>query len=546
MADAVDDPRTPSIRLSRDEFRLLARAIAEVAGAESADDVLFRIGRRLGEAEALRLDPDAGRAVRMRAGLDRLGRLGLGTVQVDELEVDGDSCRVAGHVVDPLEAGLASRGGAPTGEACGLTVGFLTGLTAEVTGQDVVCSPFHCQSECSLCGCRFEIRPAHAGEVLEVGAEAPSGSARFFLGSLGRGIAEGDISLDALLEHTSDAIILLDLEDVVRFWNQGAEDLFQYPRADVVGRPAGFILPDDLREQGELGWIRERLAAGDTLRNYVTRRVRRDGTELSVSLTRMVLRDSRGSAIGSTAVIRDITEQKRTEEELGRARTLAMFGELASKIAHEVKNPLAGIYAAVQLLARDCDEDDPRREIFDDVSKEIHRMDETVQELLNFARPVPPRPRPTDLRSFVLDLLEALRHQPQLEPHRIEVAIQEELVVGCDTRLAGQILSNLVLNAGQAMERPGQIRISARPVDGMARVAVADTGPGIPSDQLENIFEPFFTTRTRGTGLGLCIARKNVEAHGGRLVVRSDPGNGAVFEFTLPLAEGPHPSSRGA
>jgi PAS domain S-box-containing protein len=315
--------------------------------------------------------------------------------------------------------------------------------------------------------------------------------------------------------------------------------MFGYTRTEVVGRPAGSILPEDLREQDELGWIRERLARGENLENHVTRRVRRDGTELDVSLTRTVLRDSQGKAVGSTAVIRDITEQKRTEAELGHALTLAMVGELAAKIAHEVKNPLAGIYAAIQLLARGCEPEDPRRQVFDDVSQEVRRLDETVQELLNFARPTPPKPRATDLRSFVRDLLESLRHQPQLAAHAVEVDIEEELVVSCDTRLLGQVFSNLVLNAGQAMERPGRIRIVARRDGERSRVEVRDTGPGIDAERLESIFEPFFTTRARGTGLGLCIARKNVEAHGGLLAARSEPGAGAVFEFTLPLAEGP-------
>ena len=531
----LPEPSYGDIAISTADVRFLVQAVREAAGARAAEDVLFRIGRRFGETQAAHLGSLADDEARLRSGFARLPRLGLGDVSVADLELREDGCRITGMLFDAIEAGL-SPSGEDHGGACGLTLGFLTGLVAATTGHDVVCRPVGGPIQGSRARCRFEIHPAHAGEP-EGGDAAPSGSARFFLGSMGRGIAESDISLDALLEKTTDAIILLDGQDVIRFWNRGAEELFQYPRAEVVGRPAGFILPTDLRHTDELGWIRQRLARGESLENHVTRRIRRDGSEVHVSLTRTPLRDSHGKTVGSTAVIRDITSQRRTEAELARARTLAVVGELAAKIAHEVKNPLAGIHAAVQAVARGFDETDPRREVFDDVSKEIHRLDETVQDLLSFARPVPLKPRPTNLRTFLADLLETLLHQPQLEPHRIELGVPGGLVVEADPRLLGQVFNNLVLNAAQAMEQPGEIRIGARPgPEGKVTVEVADTGPGIPEEELESVFEPFFTTRVRGTGLGLSIARKNVQAHEGILTVRSEPGEGAVFTLTLPLA----------
>jgi PAS domain S-box-containing protein len=524
--------------LSYGEFALLTRAISEVAGPAGADDVLFRVGRRWGEAEAGLVGAESNSTEeRLREGLAKLQQLGLGRVVIDQLVLGttADS-RLVGHVLDPLEAAAPHAQAGHKGPACGLTVGFVTGLTAGLSGLDFVCSPFHCSQDCGLCGCGFEIRPAQGG-LPEPGDPAPAGSARFFLGSMGRGMAEADLSLGDLLEGTSDAVILLDKDHVIRFWNQGAETMFQYPRDDVIGEPAGFILPQDLRERDELGEIQELLAQGGSLNNFVTRRVRRDGTELWVSLTRSLLHDSAGATIGSTAVIRDITEQKRVETELGRARSLAMIGELAAKIAHEVKNPLAGIYTAVQLLARDHDADDPKREIFDNVSQEIHRLDETIGDLLSFARPVPPKPTPTDLRSFLGDLSESLKRQPQIQPHRLDVAIREGLVVGIDARLMVQVFSNLILNAGQAMQEPGTIHITARPSNGRVEVEVADEGPGISAEQLEQIFEPFYTTKTRGTGLGLCIAAKNVAAHGGRLEADSPQAGGARFRFSLPFVE---------
>jgi PAS domain S-box-containing protein len=540
MVDGESEGEVPLeryLRLGRRDLSLLTQAIAEAAGSSGAEDVLFRVGRRWGSAEADTAGEGASAEERVRATLRKLPRLGLGTVTLDELRIDvpGADCRLVGHVLDPLEQ--ARPGGLPgsSGATCGLTVGFITGVTAALTGLDVVCSPFGCPADCNHCGCSFEIRPALAEDPAPAEAEAPSGSARFFLTSMGRGFTESDISLSALLEHTSDAIILLGEDDVIRFWNRGAETLFQYPRDEVVGRRAGFILPPDLLESDELGRLRRQLAQGESIKNYVTRRIRRDGTELWVSLTRTVLYDSAGDAIGSTAVLRDITEQKRTEDELTQSRALAMVGELASKVAHEVKNPLAGVYAAIQLLDRHCDEADPRHEIFAEVQRNLRRLDRTIEELLNFARPAPPKPHPTDLESFVRDTIEALKRRPEVAVHHIDIDIAAGTIVDCDTHLLGQVIDNLVLNAGQAMADPGSIRISAQIEGERVQVEVRDSGPGIPDEHLASIFDPFVTTKARGTGLGLSIARKNVEVHGGELEV-GDADRGAVFTFSLPRA----------
>ena len=542
--------RREHVPLSTEELHALRRSIAEVAGPDAADEVLFQVGRRWGEREAARLrglESDV-RSVLVR-GFHSLDELGLGQVSLEQLVLEPESadCRVVGTVLDAAELRVLSEAGAAEGTVCGLTVGFLTGLTAGVTGLDVVCSPFHCTHECDHRGCRFEIAPAHRLEAAGQGRRAPSGSARFFLGSMGKTLAEGDISLDDLVENSADAVILIDGADRIRFWNRGAEQMFGWTREEVVGRRVGFVVPPDLIESDELGMLRRRLESSGTIHNFVTRRIRKDGTQLWVSLTRTVLHDSQGCVVGSTATIRDITEQRRNEEELYRARGLALIGELSAKIAHEIKNPLAGIYAAVQLLSRDFPPGDPRRVIFDDVGGEIRRLDDTVQDLLRFARPLPPHPRPTGLRNFVLDLLEPLRRLPELQPHALRVDVPEGALVDVDPRLMGQVLTNLVLNAAQAMVAPGTICVRSTCQGGRVAIDVTDTGPGIPPAQRAEVFEPFYTTKTRGTGLGLPIALKNVQAHRGTLELVPGEGPGAHFRITLPqLCEPLAPSGSAA
>ena len=357
---------------------------------------------------------------------------------------------------------------------------------------------------------------------------------RFLLRSIGGGIADKDIDLDDLVENTTDAVILIDADNVISFWNRGAERMFQYSREEVLGQKVGFIVPRHLMDSRELEWLQRKIDQEGSIHNHVTQRVRKDGRELWVSLNRTALHDTDGQVIGSTATIRDITEHRRTEEELYRSRSLAIVGELAARVAHEIKNPLAGIYGALQLLARDLEPDDPRKEVFDNMGSEVRRLDETAQDLLRFARPVPPKPMPMELCSFVAALVDHLERQPEVREHDIQVDIDEGTIVPLDHRLLEQVIVNLVLNAAQAMDSPGTIRIGASRRGSKVAIEVSDTGPGIPHDQLNTIFDPFFTTKARGTGLGLAVARKNVEAHGGTIEAENEDGGGARFVITLP------------
>jgi PAS domain S-box-containing protein len=365
--------------------------------------------------------------------------------------------------------------------------------------------------------------------------DAPDGSARFFLASVGRTLGGADISLADLVEHSADAVIFIDLANVIRYWNRGAEAMFQYPREETLGRKVGFLLPRDLLESDELGQIQQVLARDGSLSNYVTRRVRKDGAERWVSLTRSVLHDSRGAAIGSTAVFRDITEQRRTEEELFRARGLAVVGEISTNLAHEIKNRLAGIYAATQLLARSLAPGDPRLAVFHDVGQEIKKLDETAKDLLRFARPLPPKPVPTDVHAFLSRVIQTLERDADVRKHEIALDVEPDLVTNLDPDLMGQVFGNLVLNAAQAMERPGRIRLAARRDGARVCFEVADEGPGIPSDVVASLFRPFFTTKSQGTGLGLPITRKNVELHGGTIEVETELGKGTRFRIQLPI-----------
>jgi PAS domain S-box-containing protein len=311
--------------------------------------------------------------------------------------------------------------------------------------------------------------------------------------------------------------------------------MFHFRREEVVGRKVGFIVPEDLIASDELGWIQREIEREGVLSNFITRRIPKDGPEITVSLTRTVLHDDQGRVVGSTAIIRDVTAHMEAEQELARTSHLATLGELAATVAHEIKNPLTGIYTAIQILSRALEPDDPRKSVFDDIQGEIRRLDNTVQDLLGFARPSVPKPMPTDLATFIKESLEAPGVQAELARHRLELELPEACIVPIEASLILPAVNNIVVNAAQAMESAGTVRVSATEKDGFVTIAVSDSGPGIPADGLERIFEPFNTSKARGTGLGLSIARKNVEAHGGSVVAENPPGGGARFSISLPL-----------
>ena len=237
-------------------------------------------------------------------------------------------------------------------------------------------------------------------------------------------------------------------------------------------------------------------------------------------------------------------------QRLARAERLATLGELAASLAHEVKNPLAGIAGAIQVMADELPETDPRKEIMGEILDQVHRLDKTVRDLLAFARPGKPDIGPCDIHQVLDRVLILLAENPAAKQVRVVRAYQPGVPsLDADSKQLGQVFLNLLLNAIQAMPTGGQITLKTtmREIDGtdgnapMARdrvveVALTDTGPGIPPHLLQDIFNPFFTTKHRGTGLGLSVSRRIVEDQGGWIDAESPPGQGATFRVCLPVA----------
>jgi signal transduction histidine kinase len=228
-------------------------------------------------------------------------------------------------------------------------------------------------------------------------------------------------------------------------------------------------------------------------------------------------------------------------EQMERADRLASVGEMAAGIAHEIKNPLTGIAAAITILNDDFPEGDQRREIGNEVLEQVKRLDKTVNDLLYFGKPSEPEPTLVDLNVVVKKtLLFASQHRGGKNINK-EIWLHDGLpLVKVDPKQIQQIFLNLILNAVQAMPDGGTLTIRSRVNEEggspLVTVSFADTGTGIPKQALAKIFTPFFTTKAQGTGLGLAICQKLVGQHGGRIRVTSEEGKGTVFTVEIPAA----------
>jgi signal transduction histidine kinase len=228
--------------------------------------------------------------------------------------------------------------------------------------------------------------------------------------------------------------------------------------------------------------------------------------------------------------------QRLHQTQMSRAEHFATLGELAAGLAHEIRNPLAGIAGVIEIISRDLPPNSPARAVIKDAKEEAVQINRILTELLEIARPKPPQFRVSDICSTAEHAVMFARQQAVTKRVMIELEIGDAIPpVEHDPNQINQVLLNLLLNAIQSMDKPGTIRVVLQMDDDTLLITVSDEGKGIPAENLRNIFRPFFTTKGHGTGLGLSLARRIVEAHGGSIDVTSVVGQGSEFLIRLPV-----------
>ncbi len=360
-----------------------------------------------------------------------------------------------------------------------------------------------------------------------------------------RKLAEDRIREQAeLLDRAQDAIMVRDLHDVVVYWNKSAERLYGWSANEIIGRNALDLLfkypPPEYAEAQDL------LKESGKWRGEL-HQVTKDGREIMVESHWTLVLDESGKPARKLVVNTDITEKKRMQAELQRAAQLSFVGELAASLAHEIKNPLAGIQGGVDILLRRRDRNDPEREALEGMRHEVERIDKTVRVLLDRARPrvvATKQGSLTEVARRAVNLARAQLASSTTRDHRVTIefdAPAEPVIISFDPAQIEDAILNLIINAIEAIGGQGQVQVrisrSQNRLDSQEEVAieVIDDGQGIGEDDLANIFNPFFTTRKGGTGLGLPAVRRIVRAHGGSVEVSSTLGEGSTFSLRLPI-----------
>lgn len=373
--------------------------------------------------------------------------------------------------------------------------------------------------------------------------------------------------LAEIVSSSEDAIISATLEGVITSWNSGAERMFGYAAADVVGRPIQTLIPDDRVQEG--AEIVERLRRGERVRSFETIRVARDGRRVNVSLTVSPVRDGFGEVIGVSKVARDIGEQKRAEEVLARDREtlerlvaertrqlelsaerlriadrMATIGTLSAGLGHDMGNLLLPIRMHLDTI----EASDIPPEVREDVVA-IRKASEYLQRLAASLRLLALDPEresefaaATDLRRWWAEAEGMIRNGvPRTVSLRFDAAAGLPAIAIGKAALT-QIVFNLVQNAGDALKsRPsGHVTVSAEggPSEQFVRLSVRDDGPGMSDEARRRCLEPFFTTKTRGlsTGLGLALVSGLINKAGGRIQIQSSPRDGTTIVLELPVS----------
>ncbi len=338
------------------------------------------------------------------------------------------------------------------------------------------------------------------------------------------------------LKSISDAVIATDAKGLVTLMNFVAEDLTGWDEAETVGGPLEDVFNIINEQTGERAEnpvarvLREGVIVG--LAND-TVLIARDGTKRPIADSGAPIRDEQGNIIGIVIVFRDITEIKGMQERLVRSEKLAVLGELAGGVGHELRNPIGVMSNAVYYLNTILSEaDETTKEYLEIISSEISNADKIVSDLLDFSHVKPAEREDIALSELVAQVLEKQRAPENVE---VTTTIPPDLTpVFVDGRQIGQVLVNLVTNAYQAMPDGGRLTFRAIGERDKVSLSMSDTGCGISNENMKNIFEPLFTTRARGIGLGLAVSKGLVDANGGSIKVESKEGRGSTFTLIIP------------
>jgi two-component system sensor histidine kinase PilS (NtrC family) len=339
-----------------------------------------------------------------------------------------------------------------------------------------------------------------------------------------------------IVQSMSSGLFTADLDGRVTSFNPAGYAILALAPADVLG----------LRCRDLFGWeegpaFYMRLAQRGVPYRFERETLRRDRRRVLLGMTLSWLKDSNGAPVGMVGIFQDLTEIKALEARVHQRERLASVGELAAGLAHEIRNPLAAISGAMEVLQQDLSLHGEYQTLMGIAMRETERLNGLIGQFLLYARPSAPHKRSCDLVPLVKETLALLRTHPDCRSDIEIVERYSEALSGveADANQIRQVIWNLVLNALQAMPEGGRLEVRLRPVDAAngsaVELAISDTGCGIRCDDIPRMFLPFFTTKPGGSGLGLAIVHRIVEEHRGHVDVHSEWAEGTQVTVTLPI-----------
>jgi two-component system sensor histidine kinase AtoS len=375
---------------------------------------------------------------------------------------------------------------------------------------------------------------------------AQPGSATMLMAKpAGPSTGQMDVFFRHMVGNMRNGVLAIDRVGGVVLLNEEARRLFHLKPGSVEGKPYADVLhehPDIVRVLGGAFELQ-------SLPNRAELRLK--STDTVIGYTLSLVRDDHGEPVGAALFFKDLTHVEQIEERERLRDRLAAVGEMAAVMAHEIKNPLAGIEVLAGLLRRKVPDNAEAQGLVKDIIGEAKMANAIVQEVLAFVRPVRLQVDRTSLAEAIASAVVMADGKATRGNILVDTSLPADLpLLGADLHQLQQVFSNLLINAYEALEGRGRIEITARIAhtaadgallpDGHVAVAtvvvdISDDGPGMPSDIAEKIFNPFFTTKAQGTGLGLAVVRKIVDAHDGRIDMTTADGRGTKFRVTLPV-----------
>ena len=363
--------------------------------------------------------------------------------------------------------------------------------------------------------------------------------------SAGPSTGRADVFFRHMVGNMRNGVLAIDREGGIVLLNDEARRLFQLKPGAVTGLRYADVLhehPDIIRVLGGAFELK-------SLPNRAELRLK--STDTVIGYTLSLIRDDDGEPVGAALFFKDLTHVEQIEERERLRDRLAAVGEMAAVMAHEIKNPLAGIEVLAGLLRRKVPDNPEAQGLVNDIISEAKMANAIVQEVLAFVRPVRLQVDRTSIADAVRSAISMADGKASRGSVLVDMSLPSDLpAVGADQHQLTQVFCNLLINAYEALDGRGRIEITARvartatdgallpdghqPVPTVV-VDVADDGPGMPADIAEKIFNPFFTTKAQGSGLGLAVVRKIVDAHDGRIDMTTADGRGTRFRVTLPV-----------